>query len=74
MKQDFKLEQFAVVNDHSQIEKVPTTTNGYDSKDCINSPSSTAVFRSIAFSLEDLQSPYMSFANRSYRHRMAVLP
>ena len=43
--QGFELEPFAVVGDHSQMVKAPTTASGCELKDCVNSPSSTAAFR-----------------------------
>ena len=43
--QDFDSETVALVSDHSQMVKAPTIANGYESKDCVNLPSSTAVFR-----------------------------
>ena len=43
--QDFELESFLTGGEHSQMVKAPPVKTDYGSKDCVNLPSSTAVFR-----------------------------
>ena len=46
--QDFESESFSMGAEHSQKVKAAPIENDYGSKDCVNLPLSTAVFRIIA--------------------------
>ena len=75
--QDFDLEPFAIVVDHSKMMKTSTIEKGSNSKFCINSPSLTAVFRMIQaqenHSFTGWNRVYLATYPRSGNHWMRYL-